>query len=419
MAWPVRSLPVFQNWDCHSCTHCCRDYSVFVTDEERQRITAQGWDSDADMGDLPLFVRHGRWWRRRYRLNQTTDGRCVFLNADGRCRIHARFGSEAKPLACRLYPFMLVPAGDHWRVGLRYACPSAAANDGRPLAEHQQELMRYGGELYQQLGGDGSPYRPPPLQGWQRVEWPDLFLFVKALSSLLQNTEDRIERRLRKCLALAAVCRQAHFEKVQGPRLAEFLNLLGETLEAEVPVDADELPPPGWVGRVLFRQVLAPYARKDIGEDRGLAARGRLALFGAACRFAWGSGAVPRVHGLLPETTFERLEQPMGPLRAESEQQLERYYRVKVSSLQFCGPTNFGFSFWDGVESLALTLPVILWLSRAFADRPREAAVTQALRIVDDNFGFNPLLDGRRQRSVVSILARRGELARLIAWYSR
>jgi lysine-N-methylase len=419
MAWPVRSLPVFQNWDCHSCTHCCRDYYVFVTDEERQRITSQGWDTDADIGDLPLFVRHGRWWRRRYRLNQTTDGKCVFLNDDGRCRIHARFGGEAKPLACRLYPFMLVPAGDHWRVSLRYACPSAAANDGRPLTEYQQELMRYGAEPVQQPASDGSLSGPPRLQGWQRVDWPDLFLFVRALSSLLKNTDDRIERRLRKCLALATLCGQARFEKVQGARLAEFVNLLGETIEAEVPVAAAELPPPGWVGRVLFRQILAPYARKDIGQDRGLAARGRLALFGAACRFAWGSGTVPRVHGLLPETTFERLEQPAGPLPAESEQQLERYYRVKVNSLQFCGPTNFRFSFWDGLESLALTFPVILWLSRAFSNLPREAAVTLALRIVDDNFGFNPLLDGRRQRWVVSILARRGELGRLIAWYTR
>jgi lysine-N-methylase len=169
----------------------------------------------------------------------------------------------------------------------------------------------------------------------------------------------------------------------------------------------------------LFRQILARYARKDQGRDRGPAVQGRVALFHTACRFAWGGGKVPRVHGLLPETTFERLEAPAGPLPPAAEQTLERYYRVKVGSLQFCGPTNFGLSFWDGLESLALTLPVILWLGRAFTDRAREEALVQALRIVDNNFGFNPLLAGRRQRWMVSLLARRGELAKLIAWYAR
>jgi lysine-N-methylase len=45
--------------------------------------------------------------------------------------------------------------------------------------------------------------------------------------------------------------------------------------------------------------------------------------------------------------------------------------------------------------------------------------LTIALRIVDDNFGFNPLLGSRRQLFAARLLAQRGELARLAAWYSR
>jgi hypothetical protein len=75
--------------------------------------------------------------------------------------------------------------------------------------------------------------------------------------------------------------------------------------------------------------------------------------------------------------------------------------------------------FWEGFESLTLTLPILLWLSRAYRDRPRQDAIMQALTIVDDHVGFNPVLATRRQRLSFRILARRGELARLIAWYSR
>jgi hypothetical protein len=75
--------------------------------------------------------------------------------------------------------------------------------------------------------------------------------------------------------------------------------------------------------------------------------------------------------------------------------------------------------FWEGFEALALIYPILMWLSRAYTDRPRQEAIVQALSIVDDHVGFNPVLATRRQRLSFRILARRGELARLIAWYSR
>jgi hypothetical protein len=38
---------------------------------------------------------------------------------------------------------------------------------------------------------------------------------------------------------------------------------------------------------------------------------------------------------------------------------------------------------------------------------------------VDDHFGYNQVLKSRRQRFAVNLLARTGELSRLIAWYGR
>ena len=108
-----------------------------------------------------------------------------------------------------------------------------------------------------------------------------------------------------------------------------------------------------------------------------------------------------------------------GPLSAEAEAILERYYAIKVGSLQFCGPASFGLPFWEGFEALAVTLPAIRWVARMDRQRSREESITRALTVIDDHIGFNRVLAGLRQRLSFRILARTGELARLIAWYSR
>jgi lysine-N-methylase len=416
----LRNLAVLQNWDCHSCSNCCREYDVPVTAEERRRIEAQGWVNDPELRGQRLFRGKGLWWRRRYRLAHRKGGGCVFLDTDNRCRIHERFGAQAKPLACRLFPFVLVPAGDHWRVGLRFACPSAAAADGRPLSAHNSELEQLARLLEGQEGRAVAAVPPPPLQAGQRVEWRDLLRFVQAVLDLLRDRNSTVERRWRKCLALAAVCRQARFDKLTTNRLSEFLDVVRAGLEDEVPQDPAELPPPGWIGRSLFRQEAAVYSRKDHGQARGPATRGVLSRLGIGLRFALGRHTVPRVNGWLrPGVRFLEMEAPTGALPAVTEEALERYYLVKVESLQFFGPTGLGLPLWDGLETLALTLPLIRWLARGLEAPTPLNAVSQALGIVDDHFGFNRALRARRHRLAVRLLASRGELARLIAWYSR
>lgn len=412
---PFRHLPVIQNWDCAATGACCRQYEVAITEEERQRIEAQGWDQETDLGGHSPIVGPG-WLGGGPRLNQRSSGECVFLNANNRCQIHERFGAEAKPLACRLYPFVLIPVGNHWRVGLRFSCPSVAANQGRSISDHVPDLKDYIRLLERREGREAHTQPAPPLQSRQTLEWQPLFRIVETLLTLLRNRGDRLERRVRKCLALATLCRQTRLEKLNNERLSELLELLCAGLEAEVPVAPSDLPAPSWIGRVLFRQMAAVYVRKDRGVLRGPATQSRLALFRAACRFAWGRGPVPLLNRQMHTTTFAKMEAPTGPLSADAEAMLERYYLVKVESLQFCGPANFGFSFWDGLESLFLTLPAILWLARNFS-LSGEGAIPKAVAIVDDHFGYDRAL--KLRAFFVRTLAQRGELARLIAWYSK
>jgi lysine-N-methylase len=422
MPLPVRPLPVVQNWDCRGCAACCRSYSIPVTADEQTRIAAQGWAADPALKDTPLFLPDGHGTK----LNHRPDGACVFLGDDNRCRIHAEFGAAAKPLACRIYPFLLVPAGDHWRVGLRFACPSAAADHGRPLDAHLPEVREYAALLEADTPA-AKTQPPPPLRPGTVVRWDDVLRITGAVAKVLGESDTPVERRWRKVLALAALADGLQYDgggdpkkAVTGGRLSEMYHVLSEAVEEEVPPAAD-VPPPGRAGRLVFRQVLAVYARKDHGAEKGTAQRSPLGRIAAALRFARGAGAVPRVHAKLPDVPFAAGEQPFGPLPEESAALLARYYRVKVQSLQFCGPTNFGVSYWEGLRTLALTFPVVMWLARVFAAGGLEkpGAVELAVRVADDNFGFNRLLGMGRQKFALRLLAARDELPRLVAWYGR
>lgn len=421
----VRSLPVLQNWDCHSCGDCCRSYAVPVTAAERARIEAQGWAADPELKGRPLFeTRKGETY-----LAHRPDGACAFLGPDSRCRIHAAHGAAAKPLACRVYPFMLVPAGDHWNLGLRLACPSAADNKGAALSAQTGAAREFAAalEATSAKGAEGAP--APPLQGAQAVSWPDVARIAAAVSRLLADDADPFERRWRKVLFVAGTLRKARFDgggdakkAVTGGRLSEMLHVLGQAANDEEPATAAEVRAPGWTGRTVFRQLAAVYARKDHGAERGPALRGPFRRLWSAVRFAAGTGRVPRVHAALPEgATFAAADAPLPALGAGATELLARWHRVKVESLQFCGPTNFGLGVWDGLEALALTFPVAGWLARLLAagGAPPDAALTRAVRLADDNFGFNPLLGLARQKFALRVLSSRGDLPRLVAWYGR
>ncbi len=427
MPLPVRSLTVLQNWDCQGCTDCCRQYHVSVTPEERARIEAQGWAMEPDFQGVPLFIRSG-WFSSSYRLNHRANGACVFLGPDNRCRIHVKHGSAAKPLACRIYPYSLVPAGDHWKLGLRFACPSSAEDKGKPLAEHLSEAREYAAALEAEAGTAAITVPPPPLQKGQPVTWGDLGRIIVAVSKMLAEAEETIERRWRKVLFVIDLMRKTTIgdsasdpkKAVTAGRLSELMHVLSEAAEDEVPDFPDEEPKPGWVGRMVFRPLAALYARKDTGPDRGSAQSNFAGRLFSAIRFARGKGQIPRTHAAIGSATFADTDKPLGELSEQAEALLARWARVKVESGQFCGPTNFKLMVWEGLESLALAFAAAMWLTRVLiaGGRPVDEAVLLAVRIVDDNYGFNKLLGGR-QKSGLRLLSKRGELPRLVAWYGK
>jgi lysine-N-methylase len=420
MTLPLRSLPVLQNWDCHACGDCCRELEAVITEEEKCRIEGLELSGDPEIPAGPWFERKG-WLGNTWTLKHRPEGGCVFLTSANRCRLHERFGPEVKPFACRYFPYLLIAAGDHWRVGLRFSCPSVVDSKGRPIETQLAAVKEFAKSLEQFSNRPGDKVEPPLLTSGVKVSWSEVIRFTDVLVEIMKDRTDRVERRLRKCVALVALCRQADVRMIAEGRLPELLQLVQHGLDEErVPSEAGQLAAPGWIGRVLFRTVMATvYSRKDWGSLAGTLKRSRWARMLAGWRFIRGRGSIPAFNRLLGAVTFEEVEARTGILPAEIDEILERYYLIKLLSLQYCSPANYTQTVWDGVESLALTLPAILWLARAFTELQPLTALQKAIILVDDHFGCNPILGFPHTRFYIRTLAEQMELEKLIAWYSR
>lgn len=414
-------LPTIQNWSCHNCGGCCKQHAIEVTQEEFERIVKQGWRGQPgfEVGQ-PIFVWHsGPIWKRRYRLANREDGACVFLDEKGLCRIHSKFGEPAKPLACRIYPYALHPAGKSVTVSLRFSCPSVVANKGKRLIESQKDLR----EIERLVVPDEADQTPPPaLTSNQTLDWKDTLQFVDALDKTFASPEGTFFTRLLTALCWVNLVSQSKFERIRGPRIGEFLNIVIGAAQQELPADLSVVPPPSRVGRMNFRLLAGQYARKDTSVEARAGWAGRWQLFKAAWKLTRGKGNVPLLQPHLKEVPFATLEQSFGPLPEGAEELFTRYFRVKIQGLHFFGAAYYDVPFVEGFRSLALIVPSVLWIARwiaASADRQTLTLedIQQAFAIADHHHGYSPLWGTYGFRSRVRTLARLGDIEKLILWY--
>ena len=106
---------------CQGSSLCCRSYRLGpVEPEEAEVIRALPLrDAMPDLSDEEPFVRmDGHLFLR------TVDAHCLFLQSDHRCGLHAHFGEDTKPLACRQYPIQMKATFREIRVFNNHQCAS-------------------------------------------------------------------------------------------------------------------------------------------------------------------------------------------------------------------------------------------------------------------------------------------------------
>lgn len=420
---PLVTPPAFQQYDCQMCGACCSaGFAVVVTAEERARIEAQGWEKNPDFPHRgkQLFIRQ---IGGETILALQENGSCIFLDEHNACRIHAQFGAEGKPFACRPYPFMFLATGSQVRVNLRFDCPSVVGNQGRPLPAHRTDLVSLIGRAVPEGAAHLSP---PPFRPGVALSWHDLLQVAEAFDRVMAAETLDITRRVLACADMLGVLRATKMDGLQGRKLVEFLELLtGNRLRTLEKEPLQRRRPRGMVP-LLFRQAAGLYGRLDRVVDTQMPLARKCLRLGRrlshSLRLLGGVGTVPRVRADLPRLGFRQLEVPLGVPGDAAAAVLTRYYRVKLTSLGFCGRAFYGWPFLEGLGALLLTYPLILWYARLFAlGAGKEAldaeSMQRAVRVVDRPRGVSVPLSLRSERIRMGHLSEHENLSRLILWY--
>jgi lysine-N-methylase len=393
-----------------------------LSPSEQERIAGQNWSAASGVPEAPaLFVKESSWWQpTRIRLAQRGDGACIFLDENGLCRIHAKFGEAAKPLACRIYPYAFHPAGNQLMVSLRFSCPSVAANRGRAVPRQRTELKQLAAQVLP--AGYRTP-SPPRLCARTGLDWDDTLSVVSAIDDSLA-AEGVLTLKLIRILFWLELLAQAKFDKITGPRLRELLELLSAAAVAEISGLPSQPLAPSALGMSQFRLLAGQYARTDTAATIDTSWRGRWQQGQNALRLARGKGHLPLLRPDLASLPFSELERSCGHLGENSAEMLTRYFRVKVQGLHFCGPGYFGVPVVEGFQSLALVLPVVLWLARWKAasgnrDLVGHEDLQWGLTVADHQHGYSDAFGTWSARRRVKNLAGTGDLQKLIVWMTR
>jgi len=412
---PLKPLPTVERWDCHQCGVCCRGSIVPLSDEDLARLKAQKWEEHPEVAGTPTIQRES-WLGRDYRLAHRPDGSCVFLLPDGLCRIHKELGFDAKPLVCRMFPLQVVPRDGVAILTIRRACPSAAADKGRPVAEQ----LDFAKKLARERGLTDQQVQPPPIKSGDARGWPIARKLLDALHRLLVDERFPPVRRLVHALIFCRLLEQAKSGSLDDGKLADLFKVLESSVADEVGNLFSERKSPSPAAAVMFRQIAAEYVRLHPRYHVQPSWTQRLKLAWTAWKLVRGSGELPRLHPKFPVATFEQLEQPLGLLDVSLYQPFVRFIETTSESWSYAVANRGGWSVVESLRQLAITYPVGLWLLR-WASAGREAKLADVLDIVtalDRGQGYAPLA-GTQQRQRLRVLAGMDELTRLVAWYGR
>jgi lysine-N-methylase len=384
-----------QHYTCTSCGQCCRELYVHVTPDDLARIEALKWPEGSGPTGRVTTTINGAI----YLAHTQTDGaeHCVFLDsATNLCKIHGRFGSEAKPLGCRVYPYNIASTfPEHYSVIARHDCPAVRERGGDPISKDMPAIRHYMSQMRFRGGFDSDD-----LAGLRReaVDTFLSFLFSEILNNKTLTTRGKL---------LCAVMATHRAERLGST----FLNdpgvgkkeLYGSFFE-RVREAASVLEPRRMskVERIRFFAVLVAYLRRD----EALVLKGK----NARLRRTWQMLGLFFFSGRGRELGPEHPDLPLSrgilfrnPVQSPDTIDWTVYLdllRIRLKGYQFFATTNFNLNFWDGLRSLFLTFPLVIAAAKwsALARDASQCVITPAdvdyaVGAIDHSFGRNAFLN--------------------------
>jgi len=407
-----------QRYDCHGCSNCCRSLVVHLTAADRQRIDAGKWAER--LGTAP-YVRLGGEWVLAHR----DGGGCVFLTDSGRCAIHAEFGAEVKPLACRLYPFTTIRSHGRENIGLRFDCKSVAESRGSSLVRHSQSVAK----LVALWEAEGPPQRAGQADLVRGTAMTDLE-YATALKQVdgWLTSDGPAMARIRGVAMLAATLSEARLDRVRGERFDELLSILIADLPRRVNDEVVDEAPSRPQLRLLREWVFAHLEYATFDDMRAgflTRLRGRFAQLARARAMANGRGRVPRLDRTEGDVTFEKVEEVAAGSPSDENAiaaLLVRYLRVRVAGGAAWGPGHGGHPFAIGLQATLLSLAVTGWVARWHAALGGRSTCSvedwaAALGRVDRTATRSPVLRGTAAGLRLRYLSGESGIERLLGRY--
>ena len=251
------------------------------------------------------------------------------------------------------------------------------------------------------------------------LDWPGFLRFGQWLQTTLAADQAPVALKLLRALFWLEKVERGYLDQISGDGADEILAALVRSAGEKLPAPPPPTAAPSRFGRLFLRLMVLEHARATTVADRSLASPHRWQLLAAAFRFVAGTGRTPGLRDELKPVRFADVEKPFGPLPPGAEALLDRYFKVKVQSLQFCAKGYHDCSLVEGFRNLALLYPIIIWLARWLAlsagrAQLSEAEVLKAVSIVDYQYGFAPRVSWRTR-----LLHQRNDIFRLCGWYAQ
>jgi redox-regulated HSP33 family molecular chaperone/Fe-S-cluster containining protein len=394
------SIPRWR-FSCTACGNCCRRWHVAVGPDEVARLKSLEWLEEDAVGEKITTRIKGFEY-----LAHEDDGACVYLDTETNlCKIHKRFGFDAKPKGCRIYPLNIATTFQgEYSVIPRLDCPGARENAGKPLERNVRQIRSY----VEELGLDGG-FEKFQLDDFDKKTLVDVTasLFKHVLSSDQMRFPEKAQ------VLLGA----SHRLQRLGPVfLREDLETVAPTFYPRILTDLREqkLRRLYTFERWRFLSVLISFLRRD-EEMIGKGASARLARSVTTARIFFGKARLRGLGSEHPDTPLNTrilFTKSIANLDSVDWRIVSSLFRLRIQSYQFFGSTMYYQSYFQGLRSLLFAFPLILAAAKwsALARDPercelRDEDLDYAVGVIDHSLGRSALLGSMLYKVLVKQMA--------------
>ncbi len=193
MTTPPINSQAGMNYDCVRCGRSCGEFiDISVDREMAEKINALPLEQLKDVPDPAGPVVDNPYYKGDLMMRLDKQGVCCLRNGQKLCSIHAAFGYDSKPRACRLFPFRFINTPGGVFAGVSFVCTAVQANSGPPINEQPAMLE----ELYRLTLNPREVKEPFYLSTDLPLSWGQYLQIEEDLADLLRPEFGPIYKRL-------------------------------------------------------------------------------------------------------------------------------------------------------------------------------------------------------------------------------